>query len=150
MVLTTLDLALPAPALNYCLWTRAREGAGRLEVRVCHTLPPAKAHPSPAGEAGAVVPHPVCVCMWPCRCGLPLCRHREPGLARGQCNCPTLAAVLFQFNKGIMRNNEVSALSWATCSWACGSLPHPAPPLGSRHHTRERQLLLLGADVRLR
>lgn len=92
----------------------------------------------------------LCVCMWPCRCGLPLCRHHEPGLARGQCNCPTIAAVLFQFNKGVMRNNEVSALSWATCSWVCGSLPHPAPPSGSCHHTCARQLLLLGADMRLR
>lgn len=121
VALATLDLALPAPALTYCLWTRAREGAGRLEVRVRHILPPAEAHPSPAGEAGAVVPHPTCVCTWPCRCGLPLCRRREPGLARGQRNCPTIAAVLFQFNKGVMRNNEVSVLSCATCSGARGA-----------------------------
>lgn len=55
---------------------------------------------------------PSLVCRWPVTVASP-CRCREPGLAQGQCNCPTLAAVLFQFNKGVMRNKGVSVCLWA-------------------------------------
>lgn len=77
------------------------------------------------------IPH-VCagLSLWP-----PLCRCHEPGLAQGQCNCPTIAAVLFRFNKGVMRNKEVSVCLWAM--W--GSLL-PAWVQGSSHCWADRRV----------
>lgn len=115
MALVTPDLVLPAPALTYCLWPRAREGAGRREVRVPCKHPLAKPILVLLVKQVLLCPIPP-VCTQPCRCGLPLRQRREPGLARGQCYCPTIAAVLFQFNKELMRNNEVWVLSSAMCS----------------------------------
>lgn len=103
---------------------------GRREVRVRRKHPLAKPILVLLVKQVPLCPVPP-ACTQPCHCGLPLCRCREPGLARGQCYCPTIAAVLFQFNKELMRNNEVWALSSATCSGDSG-VRKPRRALGSK------------------
>lgn len=112
VVLTTMGPALPAPALTILPPDKGEGGSlvwRSVFATCCPQLMPILIL---LVEQVLLCPTPhIRVCglsLWP-----PPCRCREPGLAQGQCNCPTIAAVLFQFNKGVMRNKAVSTCLWA-------------------------------------
>lgn len=77
------------------------------------------------------MPHPTCV-FGPVAVASLSAGAMSLGLQGVSVNCLTIAAVLFQFNKGIMCSYKVSLLLSAMCFW-CVELTHPAPPLGSCH-----------------
>lgn len=70
--------------------------------------------------------------LWP-----PPCRCHEPGLAQGRCNCPTIAAVLFQFNKGVMRNKGVSTCLWAMWASCCQHVHMQQSLLGTHRSVQQ-------------
>lgn len=137
VVLTTLGPALPAPALTIL---PSDKGKGREPVvwrSVSATYFP-QLTPILILLVKQVllcpIPH-VCVCglsLWP-----PPCRCHEPGLAQGQRNCPTIAAVLFQFNKGVMRNKEVSMCLRASGAPCCQHMGKAAVTAGHRQEGAE-------------